>query len=79
MASLSDRSVEGRPRGRRAMAPSATHFSSINCSTMAEMVLGCRPEERARSARATGCCERMISRTMSRLMSRAFSLEASST
>src|SRR5439155_1635912 len=63
----------------QSMAPSATHFSSINCSTMAEMVLGCRPEERARSARATGCCERMISRTMSRLMSRAFSLDASST
>ena len=45
----------------------------------AEMVLGCKPEERARSARATGCCERIISRTMSRLMSRAFSLDASST
>ena len=44
---------------------------------MIEIVLGCNPEKRASSTRETGCLKRISSRTMSRLMSRAFSLEAS--
>ena len=50
-----------------------------SCSTIAETVLGCRPESRASSARPTGWFARISSRTMSRLISRAISLEASFT
>ena len=68
-----------RPRGRRAAAPSVIHASSRSCSTIEETVLGCSPEQRDRSARAIGCFVRMSSRTTSRLISRATSLDASST
>ena len=74
--SLTSIIVDGRPRGRRTIAPSRIQPSPINCSTMMEIVLGCNPEKRASSMRDTGCRKRMSSSTMSRLISRAFSLEA---
>ena len=46
--------VGRRPRGGRPVGPSTAQFSSINCSTISEMVLRCKPETRARSARETG-------------------------
>ena len=71
--------VEGRPRERRMIAPSLIHPSPMSCSTMIDIVLGCNPENRAISTRDTGCLNLISSNTISRLISRAFSLDASCT
>ena len=75
-SSFSRRKVGRRPRGRRPVGPSRTQFSSISCSTISEIVLRCRPETRARSAREIGCRVRIRLRTIRRLISRTTSLEA---
>src|SRR5271157_330453 len=75
-SSLRRRNVGRRPRGRRPVGPSMTQDSLINCSTIKEMVLRCKPQRRARSAREMGWRVRMRLRTMRRLISRTTSLDA---
>ena len=48
------RKVGLRPRGRCPVAPSTTQRSAINCSVIAETVLRCIPDCRARLAREMG-------------------------
>ena len=75
-SSFRRRKVGRRPRGRRPVGPSSTQCSWINCSTIRETVLRCRPDTRARSAREMGWRVRMRFRTIRRLMSRTTSLDA---
>src|SRR5580658_2941744 len=78
MRSFRPSSVGRRPRGVEPTALSTTHFSLINCSTICDTVLFCSPDARESSIREVGWFSRISSRTMSRLIRRAVSLEATS-
>src|ERR1700677_1425113 len=65
-----------RPRGSRPIDPSTIQRSASSSSTISEMVLRCRPETRARSAREIGCLVRIWLKIRLRLICRGVLFEA---